>query len=282
MQGVYAASLAGFICWMAGEHEVKQATFRADHARYRTHLQRAGHKRTTDAGAQLLATWRALLTFALEVGAISEPQQKELWRRVTVVMREALMPQASYQAHSDPVARFSELLLGILASRRAHLSDFRTGQCPGEGWGWEPYEVGLPYGGSGARHRPKGFRIGWLDDNDLYLEPAATYAELQRFAKEQGESISVTPTTLWKRLNERGLVASREGTHMTVQRSPAGMGRKRVLHLDLSMVEKTGATGASGVYAVGDSTSLRATSEEEVGQAEEVGQPGQTSEVPVG
>ncbi len=230
-----------------------------------------------DAGAQLLAAWHTFLTFALEVGAISVVQQAELWRRVNHAITAALTPQAIHQAHSDPVARFTELLFGLFTSRRAHLSDFHTGQWPGEGWGWEPCELGDARGSSQVHYRPKGYQIGWLDGANLYLEPAATFAELQRFAKDQSEAISVTEATLWKRLYERGLIASREAPHMTVKRSPGGGGRKRVLQLDRSRVEKSGASGAS---TVADGISSCPTFSADIGQTEKLGHEGTSPRSP--
>lgn len=238
--GVYASAMAGFIGWLASDYLARLKTFRADHARYREHLQSTGHKRTVDAGAQLLATYRGLLTFAIEVDALTEPESAALWQRVSVGIRAALEPQASLQAQSDPVARFSELLTGLFVSGRAHVADADSGECPGDGWGWEQFQVTTEYGPE-LRHRPKGARIGWLDSPDVYLEPSATYAELQRFARDQGETVPVTERILWKRLYERGVILSREAPRLTVRKQGLTGTHQRtyVLHLAASYVAQT-------------------------------------------
>ncbi len=53
--------------------------------------------------------------------------------------------------------------------------------------------------------RPQGPRVGWLDDEYLYLTPDATYSAIVQMAREQGETFNLTQRTLWKRLDERGL-----------------------------------------------------------------------------
>lgn len=269
-EGVYAAAMSGFIAWLAEDYKERTAAFRADHARYRAELQNTGHKRTVDAGAQLLATYRSLLSFAREVGALTEAEHVILWHRVEAGVKAALEPQAALQAQSDPVARFSELLTGLFVSGRAHVADAKTGEYPGDGWGWHTQEV-MMLNGPETRYMAKGPRIGWLDGSDLYLEPSATYAELQRFARDQGESVPVTERTLWKRLAERGVIVSREEPHATVKRTFAGTGRLRVLHLT-STLYTTGASGANGAEHVQDDTNPRPTLEAAKAGVGQVGQ----------
>ena len=267
-EGVYAAAMSGFITWLAQDYPARIAAFRADCTNYREHLQSTGHKRTVDAGAQLLATYRILLTFALEVETLDQTEYAALWQRVELGIQAALEPQAALQAQSDPVARFSELLTGLFVSGRAHVADGGTGDYPGDGWGWEAFEQPSMTGPE-LRHHAKGARIGWVDASGLYLEPSTTYAELQRFAKDQSDSVPVTERTLWKRLNERGVILSREEPHMTVKRSFAGAGCVRVLHIATSTLSKTGASGAEPMP---DSVNPRPSSET---QETELGQVGQ-------
>ncbi|MGQ9576987.1 MAG: hypothetical protein ACUVUC_16920, partial [Thermoguttaceae bacterium] len=53
----------------------------------------------------------------------------------------------------------------------------------------------------------QGMRIGWIDDEDLYLEPDAAYAVVQRLGRDVGDALAVSPQTLRKRLKERRLLA---------------------------------------------------------------------------
>ncbi len=270
--GIYALAMAGFISWLAKDYSARIAAFRAEHMKQRGHLQNTGHKRTVDAGAQLLATYKSLLAFALEVGALTKTEHATLWERVSAGIQAALEPQAALQAQSDPVARFGELLTGLLISGRAHVASAKGSECPGDGWGWESSEVNTQYGPE-LRHRAKGARIGWVDGGELYLEPAAVYAELQKFARDQGDSVSVTERTLWKRLNERGMILSREEPHITVKRSFEGVGRVRVLHISTSTLYTSGASGASEERPVQDDANAQPTPESDKTELGQVGQP---------
>lgn len=77
----------------------------------------------------------------------------------------------------------------------------------------------------------------------MYLNPSATFAEMQRFASEQQVILPVTEAVLWKRLDERKLLLSKEGNRLKVKRTPHGAGRTRVLHVSVSMLEKAGRVG---------------------------------------
>jgi hypothetical protein len=270
VNGIYAGAMSSFIQWLASDYTGRIAAFKADHTHYRDQLQLGGHKRTVDAGAQLLATYRTLLTFACEVNALAEIERVALWQSIEAGMLAALEPQASYQSQSDPVARFRELLTGLFTSGRAHVADAGSGSYPGEGYGWEQYDY-QSMDGAEKSYRAKGNLIGWLDGPSLYLEPAATYAELQRFANAQGDSVPVSERTLWKRLHERGVILSREKSHMAVKRSFAGAGRVRVLHLSASYVEESGATGASGANPMQDDINPCPSQENGSGAGLEVG-----------
>lgn len=273
--GIYASAMAGFIRWLAMDYAACMADFRADHSEYREQLQSTGHKRTVDAGAQLLATYRSLLAFALEVEALTETEHTALWQRISSGIRAALEPQANLQTQSDPVARFGELLTGLFVSGRAHIVDAAIGQYPGDGWGWEQYEA-TTAGGTETKYRAKGNRIGWLDGPNLYLEPQATYAELQRFARDQGDSVPLSDRTLWKRLHEKGVILSREEPRLTVRKQGlAGTNqRTRVLHLAASYVAQTEPSEPTEPHPDPDGAKVPST----VAQSQTVSEPAPKSE----
>jgi hypothetical protein len=80
--------------------------------------------------------------------------------------------------------------------------------------------------------RPQGERIGWLEDEDLYLEPDAALAAVQKQGRDSGEPLAVTGRTLRKRLHERGLLLSTDEARqvLTVRKTLEGRPRRDVLH----------------------------------------------------
>jgi hypothetical protein len=104
-----------------------------------------------------------------------------------------------------------------------------------------------------------GERLGWIRADDLLLEPETAFAAAQKLARDQGTSIPIKQRTLWKRLAEQGLLASRDparGTN-TVRRTIEGM-RRDLLHL------RTGAL-AAGTDQRGDETDQRNETDQERG-----------------
>ena len=115
--------------------------------------------------------------------------------------------------------RFLELIASAISSNQAHLADAKTKGSPqdAEHWGWQ-----------GGHER--GRHIGWLDGDDVLLETTSAFGVAQKLAKEEGDPIAVKGKTLWKRLAQRGLLASKEPPRNTARWEIAGK-RKRVLHL---------------------------------------------------
>jgi hypothetical protein len=129
------------------------------------------------------------------------------------------------------------LLNAAIAAGKAHITTSQGGvpENPGA-WGWRrPSSGGSAAFGEFVRDwDPQGDRVGWLDGNDLYLEPDASHGIVQRMSRDSGEPLGVSSHTLRKRLKEAGLLKSTDPTRqtLTVRRTIQGM-RREVLHLDV-------------------------------------------------
>jgi hypothetical protein len=138
---------------------------------------------------------------------------------------EAATAQAEHQASEEPTQQFRELLEAAIGGD-AHLADAQTDEKPENPgrWGWR---YGLD------EWSPRGKRIGWVaGDGSLLLEPGSAFAMAQRTARDQGVALPVNPRTMWKRLHEKGLLASRDvarGRNTT--RATIDGNRRTVIHL---------------------------------------------------
>ncbi|MGH2688011.1 MAG: hypothetical protein ACRDKW_04275, partial [Actinomycetota bacterium] len=166
------------------------------------------------------------LAFARTSGAITAARHDELLERSWRALGEAARAQAGHQSPAEPARRFLELLRGAIASGRAHIAGPDGAHPIGDegacGWrrdSWGSWEA-------------KGERVGWIDGEDLYLEPDAAYAVVQRLGQEIGDRIALTPQTLRKRLKEHGALVTTETKRrmLTVRRTLEGQ-RREVLHL---------------------------------------------------
>ena len=236
--GKYAAALAGFLRWLASRYDAVAKSLPDEVAELRGKTTQSGqHKRTPEIVADLLVGLRYFLTFAVESGAISADEDHEFWSRAWVALGQAAAAQAAHHQANDPVVRFMELLSSAIASGHAHLAgpDGLPPRCAGEeeypaGWGWRLKKVG-----TGVNERdewqPQGDRVGWIDNNDVYLEPDASY----RVAQIMGggsDGLPVGVRTLHKRLKEHGLLveADERRGRLTVRHMLEGQ-RRSVLHL---------------------------------------------------
>ena len=223
--GLYAEATAGFVQWIAERYEEIQAYLKRRTAELRSNpLGVATHARTPEIIANLQAAFELYIEFAEKCGAISHTQAEVLIDRCWKALIEAAAAQEKHQAATEPTGRFLSLLRGCLSSGRAHIAT-RTGTKPdgmAESCGWRHY---------GGNWEPLGDCIGWLDHDDLYLEPSTAFRVVQNAGRDNGETLAISEQTLKKRLRERGLLASTDVKRetLTVRRTIAGC-QQDVLH----------------------------------------------------
>jgi hypothetical protein len=234
--GLYALAMSGYIRWLAARYEGIRENLKEEHAELRRAAGTSGqHRRTPGIVADLALGLRYFLLFAHETGTIDSEKARELWDRGWRALGEAASGQSQHQEAGEPTRRFRELLSAAIASGRAHVANPEGGEpeVP-EAWGWRRATVGS---GDFEREewRPQGERVGWLEAEDLYLEPDAALAAVQKQGRDSGEPLTVTGRTLRKRLYERGRLLStgkeREGRETLTVRHTLEGSRKSVLHM---------------------------------------------------
>jgi hypothetical protein len=234
--GIFATAMAGYLRWLATRiDDLKQMLPERQRMLRDTLAQGLDHRRTPDIAASLIVGWQTFLQFAEESGAIAGQDAPSTLDRVRSALTDSADLQRAHQASEEPAARFLALLGAAISSGRAHLADAETGSQPEDPacWGWQSSFAGS---GSDPREawRPNGERLGWIRDGDLLLEPETAFAVAQKLARDQGTSIPVKQRTLWKRLAERGLLASRDPARGCMVRLTIQGSRRDVLHVRMS------------------------------------------------
>ena len=246
-EGLFAAAMAGYLRWLAPQIDKLRETLPGRQRALRDVLvQDAQHRRTPEVAARLIVGWETFLRFAEEAGAVSRADAACLLTRARAALTDSAEVQRAHQASEEPATQFLALLRAAISSGRAHLADADSGAQPDDPacWGWQLNLVGS---GNYEREawRPNGERLGWIRQDDLFLEPETAFAAAQKLARDQGTSIPIKQRTLWKRLAEQGLLASRDparGTN-TVRRTIEGM-RRDLLHVRPSaLAAKTNQSG---------------------------------------
>jgi hypothetical protein len=224
-EGELASAMSGYVKWLApqiGELKEKLPARQKE-------LRAAGtgaHARTPDVVASLALGLETFLRFAAECGALTEARAGEIWDAGWKALVEAAAAQAEHQASEEPTRQFRELLEATIGGGDAHLADAKKDEKPENPgrWGWR---YGL------EEWRPRGKKIGWLaDDGSLLLEPGSAFAMAQRTAREQGIALLVNQRTMWKRMHEKGLLASRDAARSrNTTRATIDGNRRTVIHL---------------------------------------------------
>lgn len=208
--GAFARAMAAYIAWLAPQIDEIKKGLRGDMIAERDLAIRHGlagsHDRVPDNVAQLMVGAKMAARFAQEFGAISDAG------KMVDHMRQALYSLAESQGEhlkdQDEINRFLDLLGAVIAGQKGHLADLHTQSAPdkADAWGWErAYDKeGHPY------FAAKGDLLGWVADHEkAYLLPDAAFAAVVKLAQAQGETFSISPRTLWKRMAERGLLLER-------------------------------------------------------------------------
>jgi hypothetical protein len=224
-EDMLAAAMSGYVAYLAPRMSGLKESLPARQKELRA-IGVGTHARTPDIVASLALGLETFLQFATEVGALTKSEAVETWDAGWEALVEAAAAQAEHQASEEPTQQFRELLEAAIGGGDAHLADAQTDEKPENPgrWGWR---YGL------EEWRPRGRRIGWLAaDGSLLLEPGVAFGTAQRTARDQGIALLVNQRTMWKRLHENGLLASRDvarGRNTT--RATIDGNRKTVIHL---------------------------------------------------
>ncbi len=245
--GHYAEMMAAWIRWLAPRLTQAQEFLRERIEKLRPQWATV-HGRTTDAVARLQAVWEIFSDFAIEARAVTRAEAQAYQDRLVAALNTVAEAQASIQKHADPAERFTELLQSLFSSGRAHLLDKNDESIPPSDpgkWGWRTVQSDSL--ATATPWQPQGRAIGWVDESNVYLDPQAAYAELDRLAGETGEPLP-SPRTLWKRLAERGVVRGthvKDGARYSVTRTVGGR-KKRICEIPTATlyVSESGSSGS--------------------------------------
>lgn len=222
--------MAGYVRWLAPRYaDLRRGDVAAVEA-LRDQLVGAGfNRRTPTIVAELFLGMQHFLSYAVDAGAISDDESRRLLDQCQTAFLAVAYAQTEHQRAGEPAQRFIELVTAALASGQAHVATLAgTWPEPAGSWGWrkDPY----------ADLRPPGSRIGWIDDDDLYLQPEAAY-EVAKAMSTDGDGLLVSLRTLHRRLKERGFLASvdEQRGRVLVRRVLDGV-RREVLHLSAAVI----------------------------------------------
>ncbi len=231
--GIFSSIMAAFVRWLASQMDElkKEMPKKKIELRKKAREAHCSHARTPDLMASLMLGWLTFLDF-IEAEASTDPADRlELEKEGWEYCKQAAMAQGGHQASEDPALRFLELLESAFVNGRAHLVTLKEEGQPMNptNWGWQSNSLG-----GSSFFEPRGEKVGWVDEKgDLFFDPDAVFAVVQKLARDQGSQIPVTQQTLWKRLDEKGRIKTKEQGRNTIRKLIQG-NNKRVLNILLA------------------------------------------------
>jgi hypothetical protein len=250
--GLYAASLAAFVAWLAPRLDQEWASLAARARELRASAAGAGgHARTPDIVADLFAGFEGFARFAGEVGAIDPEESRDVLEDVWEGLREAAEDLDADVRGDTDAERFLRLVAAALAGGLAHVAEAKAGGRP-EGLeavlGWAQ----VPGPNYSRVWQPRGPKIGWIKGEHLFLEPEGAFAAAQQLAHGQGEPLASGQAALIKQRGGRRLLLADarnalEGRNRFALRKSCEGHRRAVLGFRLTDV----IAGTPGVVGAG-------------------------------
>lgn len=260
-EGAFARAMAGFLAWVALHYDRLQEELKEQSTALRAIFADAcDHARTADIAGKLIAGLETWLEYAQEIGALTDHQFEKIWHDTQEAMFEVLAAQNGEQADEDPTRRFLSSLQTAFVTGRAYLKYLTPAEDEDGRYG-SPTYFGYVKGPSvtpsaesngtsgevetdeqptpGQRefdrtvYLPRGEAVGWKSLGDLYFEPKAALAVVQRLARDAHQPpIPLSPKALGKRLAENGFLAGKSTGRNTLRKNIDGQ-KVDVFHLRL-------------------------------------------------
>jgi hypothetical protein len=233
--GSLALALAGYVQWLARRYDADGRLpdlLGAERGRMRDSARAEGHPRHALNIGSLALGWHEFLAFAEHVGAIDAEQRAAMWTRVWRALADVGAEQERYGGDVQPWLVYLRSLAALIASGRACLVNLH-GQAPANGtrWGWWWDESG------DGSFRTRGDIIGWVDGDDVFLQPDAAYNAARRFADGTPAPLAVTKYAVHKMLHERGvLLTTGKSGRLTIRKRTLA-GNPTVLHIAAKSLE---------------------------------------------
>ncbi|MBT9171749.1 MAG: hypothetical protein DDT21_00118 [Syntrophomonadaceae bacterium] len=210
-------AMRGYIEWLLPQMDKLSVTLPRHFTELRSKALVNGHARLPEIVANLQIGMEMGLQYAVEAGAATQSEAGGLLAESWRVLLALAEKHGKLLQQERPVMKFAKTLEAIFTQRLGHLVDRQTGLCPenGDRYGWDMSE-------------PCGKKLGWADEQGIYLQPAAAWAGVNEFHR-YGDRIAVRERTMREMLAREGVTMTRDG-RLTEQARCEGK-RREVLHI---------------------------------------------------
>jgi hypothetical protein len=209
-----AEAMAAFIGWAASSYEELEESLPLAFEAARRDHQRAGHRRVPEALANLEVAAATALTAFQQIGAIDDREAARVMARIRRDLNHLGQLQDGQVAGARPGRRFVAVLRELFAKRAVYLESRHSKAPPeAEELGWVVAEIATPDGPGVALQPARGAtRLGWADNDWLYLLPGEAYRAVSRFLGDTDQTLGATEQALHRDLRELGLIEVKQAS----------------------------------------------------------------------
>lgn len=222
--GALAKVMASFVQWLAIEAKQNKLLECIDSALEidRENIGASGHARTQDNLANLLMGLRVFLDFADDAGEISSQATQGFMDIATDAACALADLQAAIDHEASDAQRFVDLMRAAVSSGKAHIERSGGGKPNNaRALGWRDVDLGQ----SGTRTEAMGTRIGWVDGEELYIDPTASLSVIKALASGLDNHLGSSERAIAKSLREAGLLSRCDKSRNTTKVSVLGARR---------------------------------------------------------
>lgn len=237
-EGAFERVTASVIQWLAAHQESVRKDYPEQIEANLVYFRKRpmAHSRHPDTLATLLAAGGVWLHVLQDLGALTKGEADTAWETMRSGIEDAGQAQSDGIQDADPCDQFLRLVSAAVAAGDVHLCDPEDNGQPANATvcGWT-MQVIRTRDGTEPDYRPRGPRIGWVDNRGIFLLPDVALAAAQALGRSQGISIPWTAKTLGKRLNEGSHLLTTEAGR-NVQKIRVAGSFQRVWHVESSKV----------------------------------------------
>ena len=196
-------AMRGYIEWLLPQMNELPEKLHAEFLDRRANFQqKAAHGRSGEAAAWLHISFSMMLKYMQYANACNDVIADELLENAEKVFAHLIGDQNALVAQERPADIFIEVLQELFITNKIRVDKLSAGVVE------DIYGISC------------GERIGWYDNQYLYLLPEATYNAVNRFLSGRNQKISVSSRILWKHLDEAKFIYTEKNSDGRVQRCP--------------------------------------------------------------
>ena len=196
-------AMRGYIEWLLPQMEELPDRLHTEFLDKRADFQqKAAHGRSGEAAAWLYISFSMMLKYMQYAKVCTDEVAEGLLADAEKVFAHLIGDQNALVEQERPAEIFIEVLQELFATSKVRVDKLSAGVAE------DMYGVS------------SGERIGWYDNQYLYLLPEITYNAVNQFLAGRNQRISVSSRTLWKHLDEAKLIYTEKGSDDRVQRCP--------------------------------------------------------------